>query len=82
MGEQTVKTLRVNYDVGNDVLYCFLGEPQEAVSVEVADGVLLRVDPQNESRIVGFTVLDLRRRSLAQPDFEIPFEAVNLKSAA
>jgi uncharacterized protein YuzE len=74
--------MRVKYDVGNDVLYCFLGEPQEAVSFEVADGILLRVDPQDESRIVGFTVLDLRRRSLEQPEFEIPFEAENLRSAA
>jgi len=82
MGAQTVKAMRVKYDVGNDVLYCFFGEPEEAVSFEVADGILLRVDPNNETRVVGFTVLDLRRRSLEQRGFEIPFETEKLRSVA
>ncbi len=82
MAAQTVKAMRVKYDVGNDVLYCFFGVPEEAVSFEVADGILLRVDPNDERRVVGFTVLDLRRRSLEQRGFEIPFETENLKNVA
>ncbi len=82
MGAQTLKSMRMMYDVGNDVLYCYLDTPQEAVSFEVADGVLLRVDPNDPSRVVGFTVLDLRRRSLTQPDFEIPLDTENLRTVA
>jgi hypothetical protein len=39
-------------------------------------------DPNDPSRVVGFTVLDLRRRSLTQPEFEIPLDTENPRTVA
>lgn len=44
-----------------DVLYLTVGEPQEAVSREMGDDVLLRVDPQKD-KIVGLTILNFASR--------------------
>ena len=82
MGSQALKSMRVMYDVANDVLYCYYDKAKEGVSFEVADGVLLRVDPNDEKQVVGFTVLDLRRRSLDRREFEVPLDTENLRSPA
>lgn len=75
MGAETLKSMRVMYDVGNDVLYVYLDKAREGIVFEVGDGVLLRVDPEDEKQIVGFTILDLRKRSIDQRGFEIPLNA-------
>ena len=49
------------YDREADVLYLTIGEPQEAVSKEMGNDVLLRVDPNTE-KIVGMTVLNFTSR--------------------
>lgn len=63
MGGQEMKGVFLNYDIKNDVLYFYFDKAQEAVSLEIGDGVFLRLDP-NTDKVVGFTVLDLRKKSL------------------
>jgi len=55
------KVTTLFYDTEGDVLYLSVGEPRRAVSHEVGDDVLLRVDPQT-GEIVGLTVLNLSAR--------------------
>ena len=49
------------YDREADVLYLTLGQPQEAISREMGDDVLLRVHPQT-GEVVGLTVLNFASR--------------------
>ncbi len=59
----TKEGLSINYDEDADVLYISLGRPQPAISVEVNDGNLMRVDPFTDE-LVGITVLDFKERHL------------------
>jgi len=63
MGTEKMSGVVLNYDNENDVLYFHFGKPQEAISKEIADGVFVRLDP-NSDQIVGFTILDLTKKSL------------------
>jgi hypothetical protein len=54
------------------VLYRSCEAPEEAGSFGVLNGVPLRVDPSHRARVVGSTVLDLRRRILEEPGFQVP----------
>ena len=49
------------YDKEGDVLYLTIGEPHEAVSREMGNDVLLRVEPKTD-KIVGLTVLNFVSR--------------------
>ncbi|TDI88193.1 MAG: DUF2283 domain-containing protein [Caldithrix sp.] len=44
-----------------DVLYISIGSPKEAISKEVNDDILVRVQPETEE-IVGFTILNFVER--------------------
>ncbi len=55
------KMTQVFYDTEGDVLYLSIGKPRPAVSQELGDDVLLRVDPDT-GEIVGLTVLNLSSR--------------------
>lgn len=55
------KVTQLFYDAEGDVLYLSIGEPRPAISQEVGDDVLLRIDP-NTGEIVGMTVLNLSSR--------------------
>ncbi|MDH7484945.1 MAG: DUF2283 domain-containing protein [Anaerolineae bacterium] len=56
------------YDREGDVFYLSIGKPQEAVSKEIGEDVLLRVHPLT-GEIVGITVLNFVSRfsDLAHP---------------
>ncbi len=56
------------YDKEGDVLYLSVGEPREAISEEMDNDVLLRVDPATGD-VVGLTILNLASRfsELARP---------------
>ena len=56
------RLMQVAYDHQADVLYVSIGEPRPAVSREIGDDVLLRVDSETGD-IVGLTVLNLSSRS-------------------
>jgi hypothetical protein len=49
-----------DYDVGSDVLYLHVGEPQEGEGEETPEGHVLRYAPGTQT-IVGLTVLGARR---------------------
>lgn len=53
------------YDREADVLYISLGEPREAVAVDVSDGVIARYHEDSET-IVGITLIGLRQRVLKE----------------
>ena len=55
------KMTELFYDAESDVLYLSIGKPRSAVSQELGDDLLLRVDPDTDE-IVGFTVFNLSER--------------------
>lgn len=61
MAQEEVGNIRLQYDAQGDVLYCSVGEPREAISVEVEDGTFVRLDPETE-KVVGFTVVNFVKR--------------------
>jgi uncharacterized protein YuzE len=79
--DEKVLELKLNYDAKADVLYCSLGEPAEAISVEEEEGVLLRLDPETKM-IVGMTVIDFSKKFAGQPGRILSFKlAAPLRSA-
>ena len=53
--------LNLFYDRKGDVLYISIGSPKDAISKEVNDDMLVRVQPDTE-KIVGFTILNFAER--------------------
>jgi len=53
--------LRMFFDKKGDVLDISLGEPREAISKEIGDDILMRIDPQT-SEVLGFTILNFEKR--------------------
>lgn len=53
--------MQLSYDRESDVLYLSIGTPRRAISREIGDDVLLRVDPDTGT-VVGLTVLNLSTR--------------------
>ena len=49
------------YDREADVLYLSLGDPTEAIALEIEDGVLARYNEEGD-RVVGITLIGLRKR--------------------
>jgi uncharacterized protein YuzE len=68
------KVTQVLYDKESDVLYLSIGDPRPAISREIGDDVLLRVDPDTEE-VVGLTILNLSARfaSISTPQ-SLPVE--------
>ena len=75
------KMTQIYYDRTSDVLYLSVGNPHLAVSEEVGDDILLRLDPETEE-VVGLTILNLASRfgSLDTPQI-LPIEIEVHKSA-
>lgn len=53
--------LRFFFDREADILYLSVGKPRSAISKEVGDDILVRVDPKTH-RVVGCTILNLTKR--------------------
>ncbi len=53
--------LNLFYDRKGDVLYISIGSPKDAISKEVNDDMLIRVQPDTE-KVVGFTILNFAER--------------------
>jgi uncharacterized protein YuzE len=54
-----------DYDADADVLYLSLGEPRQALGIDVGDGVVLRYD-ETAKEVVGLTLIGLRARLLRE----------------
>ena len=55
--------MQVAYDADTDILYLSIGEPRPAISREIGDDVVLRLDP-NTGDIIGLTILNLSTRDI------------------
>ena len=53
--------MQIAYDQESDILYLSVGEPRPAISREMGDDVLLRLDPDTNA-IIGLTILNLSTR--------------------
>lgn len=63
------------YDQKGDVLYISIGSPKKAISKEVEDDILIRVDPKTEE-VVGFTILNfIERFSDERKERTVPVKA-------
>ncbi len=58
----TQDLMQLSYDQNVDVLYLSMGEPRHAISREIGDDLLLRVDAET-GEIVGLTILNLSSRT-------------------
>ena len=59
---ETGTLMQLAYDQEADVLYLSVGDPRLAISREIGDDVLLRVDTET-GQVVGLTVLNLSTRA-------------------
>ncbi len=59
---ETGTLMQLAYDQEADVLYLSVGDPRPAISREIGDDVLLRVDAET-GQVVGLTVLNLSTRA-------------------
>ena len=57
------KVMQLAYDQHADVLYLSVGTPRPAISREMGDDVLLRVDAET-GEIIGLTILNLSTRDV------------------
>jgi uncharacterized protein YuzE len=55
------RRLKMFFDKEGDVLDISIGDPREAISKEVGDDILIRVDPKT-SEVFGITILNLEKR--------------------
>lgn len=75
------KMTQIFYDKTSDVLYLSVGNPRPAISEELGDDILLRVDPETEE-VVGLTILNLASRfSTLETPQTLPVEIEVHKSA-
>lgn len=71
MDKPQLNEMNLSFDPKADVLYCSFGEPREALSVEMDDGVVLRLNPDTDE-VVGFTVVDFLKRSMKAHTISLP----------
>ena len=68
-------SMKFFYDRKGDVLYISIGSPQQAISKEVGEDILIRVHPENEE-VVGFTIFNFAERfSNIREEKSIPLSA-------
>jgi len=53
--------LKFDYDASADVLYSFIDRPRPAKTIDMDNGILLRMDIKTK-KIVGFTVMFYKKR--------------------
>ncbi len=55
------KKLKFFFDKKGDILDIAVGKPKEAISREIGNDIVVRVDPKTKE-IVGFTILNFQKR--------------------
>lgn len=68
--------LSFHYDPEGDILDVSVGVPRKALSLEVGDDILERVDPETKG-VVGFTILNFKKhfQKMDKNEFKIPIKA-------
>lgn len=70
------KKLKFFFDKKGDVLDIAIGKPKKAISREIGNDVVVRIDPKTKE-IVGFTILNFEKRFEHQEKAEtLPITAV------
>lgn len=79
MGQKQINKLDLNirYDDLVDVLYISFGKPRPAISTEIGDGDLVRVDPHT-NEVIGITILDFKERYIPKPSISIEESVQNI----
>lgn len=67
------KRLKISYDKEGDILEISAGEPQEAISEEVGDDVVVHKNVKEE--IVGVTILNFMKRFEKAEKEDLPISA-------
>lgn len=55
------KKLKFFFDKKGDVLDIAIGKPREAISREIGNDIVVRIDPKTKE-IIGFTILNFEKR--------------------
>jgi uncharacterized protein YuzE len=55
------KKLKFFFDKKGDILDIAIGKPKEAISREIGNDIVVRIDPKTKE-IVGFTILNFEKR--------------------
>jgi uncharacterized protein YuzE len=61
--QERQSNLNWDYDAEADVLYISIGEPRVAEGIDIGEGIIVRVSPQN-NEVVGLTIIGLSKRVL------------------
>jgi uncharacterized protein YuzE len=77
---QAANELKMSYDRDADVLYCSFGEPQEAISVEADDGIIVRRNPET-NEIVGYTIINFFKRFADRPNMPVSVPLAETEAA-
>jgi uncharacterized protein YuzE len=67
------KRLKISYDKEGDILEISAGEPEEAISEEIGDDVVVHKNFKEE--IVGFTILNFMKRFEKAEKEDLPISA-------
>lgn len=67
------KKMKFFFDKEGDILDISLGEPEEAISREIGDDIVVRINSNDE--IVGLTVLNFEKRFEKSDKEDIPLSA-------
>ncbi|MGD2248481.1 MAG: DUF2283 domain-containing protein [Candidatus Methanofastidiosia archaeon] len=67
------KKMKFFFDKEGDILDISLGEPEEAISKEIGDDIIIRMNSENE--IVGLTVLNFEKRFEKSNKEDLPLYA-------
>jgi uncharacterized protein YuzE len=59
------ENLSWEYDDEADVLYISVGEPGPAEGVDIGEGVIVRIDPENRE-VIGLTILGISKKVLKE----------------
>ena len=57
------KNLQWKFDAEADVLYISFDEPRKAEGIDLGDGIIMRIDNEN-NEIVGITIINPLKRTL------------------
>jgi len=76
------KKMSFFFDREADILYLNLGGKRKAISKEVDDDILIRIDPET-NKVIGFTILNLttRFKKMKQPKILPISGELSLKTA-
>jgi uncharacterized protein YuzE len=65
------KVIQMSYNKEMDILYLSVGDPRPAITEELGDDILLRLDIET-GEVVGLTVLNFSRHFDSSENLQIP----------